>query len=64
MNDQIDKRGGAAEHTNKNMKNVWKAYSIESDLIDIWRKQHIQTSNFTYHCKMRGEYIFSRLDFF
>ena len=62
--DHVDKKGGALLHTNRNMKNLLKTYMEESDLIDIWRKHHPKDRHYTYHCKIRNEYIFSRLDFF
>jgi hypothetical protein len=46
------------------MRNVLKTYIEEYDLIDIWRKQHNDEAQFTYHCKTRNEYIFTRLDYF
>jgi len=60
----MDKKGGAEAHANHNMSNVLSTYMEESDLVDIWRKQHLEDKQFTFHCKIRNEFVFSRLDFF
>lgn len=64
LNDALDKKGGAETHTNKNMRDILNTFIEESDLIDIWRKQHEHDRQFTYHCKYKRTNIFSRLDFF
>jgi hypothetical protein len=64
MNDDLDKKGGATRHSNQKMKTILSSYVNEADLVDIWRKQHINDKVFSYHYKFRNQYIFSRLDFF
>ena len=41
MNDDLDKKGGATRHSNQKMKIILSSYVNEADLVDIWRKQHI-----------------------
>ena len=60
----IDKKGGAPTHANRNMRNTLLSHIDETDLVDIWRQQHPDDRNFTYHCKIGNEYVFTRLDFF
>ena len=60
----MDKKGGASKHANRNMKHILTSYVNEADFVDIWRKQHTNDRSFTYHCKFKNEYIFSRIDYF
>ena len=64
MDNTMDKKGGASKHANRNMKHTLISYVNEADLVDIWRKQHTNDRSFTYHCKFKNEYIFSRIDYF
>jgi exonuclease III len=64
LNDIKDKKGGAAVHSNQNMKDLIVSYIEEADLVDVWRKQHPHDSQFTFHRKFRNQFVFSRLDYF
>lgn len=64
LDDKKDKKGGVHLHANQNMKHITLAYMDEAELIDIWRKQHPNECQFTFHSKVRNQFIFSRLDYF
>ena len=64
LNNDKDKKGGRANHINKNSQQLINMYVDETNLVDIWRAQHSTEKRFTYHAKYRGQYIFSRIDFF
>ena len=46
------------------MKELIVSYIEEADLVDVWRKQHPHDSQFTFHRKLRNQFVFSRLDYF
>ena len=64
LSDSKDKKGGSPVHANQNMRNLLVSYMEDTDLIDIWRKQHPQDNQYTFHTKFRNQFLFSRLDYF
>ena len=64
LNAKMDKKGGAEIHANRKMSEILNALIEQDDLVDIWRKQHEQEKQFTYHCKQGAQDIFTRLDYF
>ena len=47
----------------KKTQEMLETYMEETNLIDIWRTQHSNDRQFTYHSIYRGEYLFSRIYF-
>ena len=64
LNENLDKAGGNEGHSNVKMAEAINSYIANSDVIDIWRFTHRNEKRYTYHCKWRGEHIFTRLDYF
>jgi exonuclease III len=64
LDNNMDKRGGRPTHAHKNTQQLLNTYMDETNLVDIWRKQHPTERQFTYHSTYRGQYLFSRIDFF
>ena len=50
--------------TNALSKQILNMYLEETDLVDIWRHQHENDRQFTYHAKYQGQLLFTRLDYF
>ena len=63
LNNEIDKKGGTAQHANKKNQGFIKTWMEEKHLVDIWRQMHPYLRRFTYH-QQRPQPVFTRLDFF
>ena len=63
LNPVLDKKGGRPGHPHIRSRNVILDYMDETELVDIWRLQHHDHLNYTYHTHDINP-VFTRLDYF